>query len=94
MQSKEKVGYFANDITGFYTEARPERPSYTNRFQEDHYRLDIRANKTPTDMFPLSVWARIAREVMADEGRSLLETVPVNGIPELRIAIAEYRYGV
>ncbi|MDD6651722.1 MAG: PLP-dependent aminotransferase family protein [Eggerthellales bacterium] len=93
VQSKEKVGYFANDITGFYTEARSERPSYTNRFQEDHYRLDIRANKTPTDMFPLSVWARIAREVMADEGRSLLETVPFNGIPELRIAIAEYLYG-
>ena len=88
--SREKVGFFASNIDGFYTAKPVPQPSYTNRYTETTYRLDIKANKTPLEMFPLSVWNRIGREVMSDHGTDLLATVPFNGITDLRVAIARH----
>lgn len=88
--SREKVGYFVSSIQGFYHGAQKERAVYHSKYREKKFRLDIKANKTPPEMFPLSVWTRLGREVAADEGRRLLETVPFNGVEQLRKAIADH----
>lgn len=88
--SREKVGYFVSNIQGFYRGVLKEKPVYHSKYHEDTYRLDIKANMTPIEMFPLSVWTRLGREVAADEGRRLLETVPFNGVEQLRKAIADH----
>lgn len=93
IHSKEKVGFFASDIKGFYTASHPERPAYVSKYKEDTYLLDIRANTTPAEMFPLSIWSRLSRECQAEQGRKLLATVPFNGIEELRVAISRYLLG-
>ena len=50
--------------------------------------LDLTANAT--GQFPFSVWSRLQREVMLDYGHQLLQGLPLQGIPELRQAIAAH----
>ena len=50
--------------------------------------LDLTANAT--GQFPFSVWSRLQREVMLDYGHLLLQGLPLQGIPELRQAIAAH----
>jgi len=44
------------------------------------------------DKFPYSQWAKVMREVLSIRERELLDTVPFQGIYELRKEIAEYLY--
>ena len=91
--SREKVGYFVGNLQGFYRGKAEKSTGYQSKYREEAHVLDVKANNTPVDMFPLSVWSRIGREVVADEGRGLLETVPFNGVEELRRAIADHLAG-
>lgn len=90
--SKEKVGYFVANLEGFYV-GKPSSKPYVTKYREDEFALDIKANKSDPEMFPMSVWARMARDVLTEQDRKLLDTVPFNGVAELRIAIAEYLRG-
>ena len=84
--SREKVGYFVEEVehhTHPRTVVKPEpRP------EKQEYLLDLTANGT--EHFPFSVWSRLQREVMLDYGEKLLLPLPNQGIPELRLAIADH----
>ena len=83
IRSVEKVGYFVETLerigrTEHPEEAPPEEPEQV---------IDLTANN-PAD-FPFSVWSRLQREVMLDLGEKLLQSVPNQGVWELRQAIAD-----
>lgn len=79
IRSKEKVGYFVEEIL---------RPAPASPVEEP-----VSLPQTPepeSERFPFSVWSRLQREVMLDYAEKLLLPIPSTGIPELRRAIADH----
>ena len=54
--------------------------------------IDMHANNCSLELFPADVWARIMRHVLSEKRPELFETVPFNGLSDLRQAIARYLY--
>lgn len=54
--------------------------------------IDFKANWCSMSLFPAETWARMMRKVLSDRSPELFETVPFNGLCELRSAIAGYLY--
>lgn len=54
--------------------------------------LDLSGGGGEDVPFPFSVWAKTLREVIATQGKRLMEPVPFGGAPELRQAIAAHLY--
>lgn len=91
--SRERSGYFVADAeVGFRGEVRQRLPVRTEKKPE--YALDLVSGATPAKLFPFSVWARLMRATLADEGEHLLERVPCDGDAELKNQIAAYLYRV
>ncbi len=84
--SREKVGYFVEAVE------HPQNPRVFSPAASTPATavpaLDLTANAT--GQFPFSVWSRLQREVMLDYGHQLLQGLPLQGIPELRQAIAAH----
>ncbi|MCD8324779.1 MAG: PLP-dependent aminotransferase family protein [Clostridiales bacterium] len=51
---------------------------------------DFSSNQTRPENFPFSVWTKLNRQVMADQGAHLLQNPPGGGVYELRAAIAAH----
>lgn len=56
------------------------------------WRYDLSASRTPSEIFPFSVWARITRSLLTEQREALLQTSPASGILPLREAIARHLY--
>jgi len=54
--------------------------------------IDMHANSCSLDLFPADTWTRLMRRVLSEKSPELFETVPFNGLPKLRHAIAQYLY--
>ncbi len=65
------------------------RPRSGEAAEEERLRSISRAPAIP-ELFPFSVWAHLARRILAQRRESLLEPVPFQGSSELRLAIAQY----
>lgn len=63
---------------------------YHSKYKEDVFAVDLKANKNNIEMFPVSIWYRLMRETLSYDTVKLLDTVPFNGLTELRIAIAQF----
>ena len=84
LRSVEKVGYFVEAVE----HPAPVRSSWTPPVQEEANCIDLTANSP--SYFPFSVWSRLSREVMQDLGETLLQSLPNQGVWELRAAICEH----
>lgn len=51
--------------------------------------LDLKSNHIDPARFPFSVWARLTRQVLSEEGTALLAPLPQQGLPAFRRAIAD-----
>ncbi len=51
---------------------------------------DFKTNSVDTADFPFSVWAKISREILSEGSRELLDSCHPQGVPLLRMRIAEY----
>lgn len=54
---------------------------------QPEWRLDLKTNRVDAARFPLAAWARLTRQVLAEEGPALLAPIPNQGLPALRRAI-------
>ena len=88
IRAQEKVGYFVELQPQTLTQS--PIPSRQEAASEGKW-LDLTG--AGTEKFPFSVWSRLQREVMLDYGEKLLLPLPPQGIPELRLAIAEHLAG-
>ena len=52
--------------------------------------IDLSNNFTNPEMFPFSVWSKIMRRLLAEKQESLMTTVDIGGVGELRNAIAQH----
>mgnify|MGYP004482016451 FL=1 len=60
------------------------------RARDPDYFVDLKANRTSVSLFPATVWGRYMREALSLPSDNLLRSIPFNGLPELRRAIASY----
>ena len=54
------------------------------------YYADFSSNATDPDSFPFTIWAKITRQILADNQHLLMTNPPFNGLLELRQAIVDY----
>jgi GntR family transcriptional regulator/MocR family aminotransferase len=88
--SKERSGYFVADLNVDFYGERVSTPLPPKKKNE--YKVDFVSGSTPVELFPFSVWARLMRATLSDEGEHLLERVPCDGDSQLKQAIADYLY--
>ena len=86
LRSEEKVGYFVEKVEQIRTApmAFPREESLPPQWP-----VDLTAN-APAPGFPFSVWMRLQRQVMLDQGDRLLRPMHNQGLFALRCAIARH----
>ena len=102
--SLPRKGFYVSDI-GANTSLAPSSPalsSQTNNSltlnhtdakdltQSPGYFADFSSNTTDPDSFPFTIWAKITRQILAEDQHLLMTNPPFNGLLQLRSAIAEY----
>ena len=96
--SEEKRGYFVMPLgkdTGKRGSAHENHVPfsvYQGDAGQEHYFADFTSNQASVQRFPFGIWAKTMRNVLTEKDVGLLETVPFQGIFELRQAIAKYLY--
>ncbi len=88
--SRERSGYFVADVQGAMGEGRPAQ--VPQRKESKNFAADLVSGSPPAELFPFSVWARLMRTVLSDEGEHLLERVPCRGDITLRREISACLY--
>ena len=87
IRAQEKVGYFVE------YQPQPRQVAIPAKEEKTTAETLLDLTGAGTEKFPFSVWSRLQREVMLDYGEKLLLPLPPQGIPELRLAIAEHLAG-
>ena len=97
--SREKSGYYVAAVEPpqggdaalpFRPYVCGDRPLVAKR----EWLLDLSSGGSGAEGFPFSVWARLMRRVLSEEGEALLRATPPNGADALREAIARQLYRV
>jgi len=92
--SVEKKGYFVNKVQAVL-KTENILPLNENSYDKKTTHLlyaDFKSNNISSGKFPFSVWAKLMRETLTEQDALLLESIPYNGIEQLRKAIAEHLY--
>lgn len=87
LYTKPKQGFFVSRVE----QAPPPAPPAVQRTEkaEPEWRLDLKTNRVDSTRFPLKTWARLTRQVLAEETEALLAPLPHQGLPAFRQAIAQ-----
>lgn len=87
-----KKGYYVADIANIVPAASAPASAKTvlSPRQSSAYFADFTSNQTQPDTFPFSIWAKLIREVIAENSSALMINSPSGGILPLRQAIAEH----
>ncbi len=88
IRSAEKVGYF---VEALHHAPAPVSPPAVAPAEVPDRLIDLTG--AGTGHFPFSVWSRLQREVLLDQGTALLLPLPNQGVGELRTAIARHLSG-
>ncbi len=91
LYSREKRGYYVSKLE---IQRPVPSPTYhqTETLPQRSWLLDLKNPGAGTAGFPFSVWARLMRQVLSEQGTELLRFIPYNGALELRQAISNYLY--
>lgn len=88
IESCQRKGYFVSGVEA--VAVPPSGVSVQEESGEEKFALDLCSGRAPARLFPFSVWAKLMRETLSEEGEHLLERVPCDGDYSLKIAIASY----
>lgn len=89
--SREKVGFFAEELRHRGRPGQGAPAAHYPRVSDEHaYYADFSSNKVQPSLFPVSVMAKLVREMIALEDPNFLNTIPYNGTPLFRHTIADY----
>ncbi len=88
--SEERRGYFVSEVN--VGESADAVIPHITAVPKPKYALDLTTGRAPADLFPFSVWAKLMRKTLSEEGEHLLERVPCDGSPRLKAAIAAYLF--
>ena len=97
--SEERRGYFVAQVEEWEMHRAVSSPAVSrppSREPEpcgtEKPAIDLIHSHVPPDLFPLSVWNRLLRKALRDEGQALLSRTDYNGLPALRSAIRDVLY--
>lgn len=95
--SAERKGYFVAEVAqspDIEESGRSEEQEGACDVREDdgEYSLDLVTGVAPAGLFPFSVWAKLMRETLSEEGEHLLARVPADGDKQLKRSLAAYLY--
>ncbi|MCM1438685.1 MAG: PLP-dependent aminotransferase family protein [Roseburia sp.] len=90
IKSEQRRGYFVADVAPRVSAPAPA--ALICEEQPEPCRLDLCSGRAPAKLFPFSVWAKLMRRTLSDEGGHLLERVPCDGDPALKRAVADYLF--
>lgn len=92
IESKQRSGYFANNVGRVLETDKTELDSAAKELETEGetFNTDLQANRTVSREFPVATWFKLLRKVIAENPPDLFDTVPYNGLIELRKAIAAY----
>lgn len=85
--SRPRRGFFAAPVERLPA-ALAAGPPAAEEAEEPAWRLDLKSGQVDAARFPVSVWARLIRQVLSEGGEALLTPVHRQGLPALRRAIA------
>ena len=85
--SRPRKGFFAAPVELPAAAASPA--AVPQDAEEPVWRLDLTSGQVDVSRFPVSVWARLTRQVLSEGGAPLLTPVHRQGLPALRRAIAK-----
>ena len=91
IRSEERRGFFVENVSQY--RQKPKTSPVLEEIEpteDDQYFVDFKANRSGVSHFPASIWSRYMREALSLPTDSLFKTIPYNGLPELRRAIAGY----
>ncbi|MEE8808269.1 MAG: PLP-dependent aminotransferase family protein [Lactimicrobium sp.] len=89
---KEKSGYYIKKINYRMKPVKPFSIPAEDPKQEKAYEIDFKANQVSTRLFPFSQWSRCMRNALNYPTETLSQTVPWQGLYQLRASIAKYLY--
>lgn len=84
--TRPKRGFFAAEVER--PRPAPPAPPVPEAPEPPAWRLDLKSNRVDPSRFPVAAWARLTRQALSEEGGSLMQPVPHQGLPALRQAIA------
>ena len=84
----EKKGYFVSAVQPPLTAAPP--PAAAPQPEERRWFLDLVTNSIDAEDFPFTVWARLMRRTILEQGTGLLYPTPPQGALALRQAVAAH----
>ncbi len=90
VRSFERKGYFVAEVNVGKSADAP--PVVREEKQEKNFRLNLVTGIAPAELFPFSVWAKLMRSTLSEEGEHLLERVPCGGDAQLKASISAYLY--
>lgn len=91
INSAEKKGYFVRPVEKLDIPSKKKIILHEKRDKEQMiYRFDMKTNAVDTNNFPFSVWAKLCRQSLHNDGESLLEQQHFQGNLLLRYEIARY----
>lgn len=92
LESRERQGYFvvAQLSAAPLAPPSPSPQTLLTPPQESPFLLDLQTGGTSAEGFPFSVWAKLMRRTISQQGDALLRSPPHNGALLLRQAIAEH----
>ncbi len=91
--AEERRGDFVSPLNGYRSataDSSKKKSIFAPAYQQTKYRVNLRENKNAPEDFPDSVWCRLMRETLLDHRDELFDTIPFNGLFELRVAIANH----
>lgn len=89
----EKKGYFTTDIVKLTSIISSTTRKSRIKIEKKEYVADFVSNTIDTQGFPITIWSRLVREVLAKDTKTgMLQSTPLEGLYELREAIGEHLY--
>lgn len=88
--SRERSGYFVSAMDWPLSAAAAAPQEISQLPPRPTWFLDFASGSPEPDDFPFTVWSRLMRQTILEQGTRLLEPTPYNGAEELRRAIAAY----
>lgn len=86
----EKKGYFVSAVQPPLPAAPPPPPAAAPQPEERRWFLDLVTNSIDAEDFPFTVWARLMRRTILEQGTGLLHPTPPQGALALRDAVAAH----
>ena len=86
----EKKGYFVSAVQPPLPAAPPPPPTTALQPEERRWFLDLVTNSIDAEDFPFTVWARLMRRTILEQGTGLLHPTPPQGALALRDAVAAH----